>query len=44
LFGPFQETLEHSLGFHLGALISHSFFRDDRVDFDFDGMTLTLVK
>jgi hypothetical protein len=44
LFGPFPESLEHSLGFRLGGLISHTFFRDYRVDFDFEKMTLTLIQ
>ena len=44
LYGPFPESLETSMGFRIGGLISHSFFRDFAVDFDFEKMKITLRK
>ncbi len=38
--GPF--TLEDALGFHIGGLISHGFFRSYAVTFDFRSMRLLL--
>ncbi len=42
LIGPFPEPLELSQGFRIGGLISHAFFRDYTVQFDFDSMKLRL--
>jgi len=42
VFGPFPASLEHGLGFRLGGLISHAFFRSYRVTFDFVRMSLNL--
>ena len=42
LFGPFPEALENSRGFRIGGLVSHAFFRDYTVTFDFDEMEITL--
>lgn len=39
-FGPFPESLEYSLGFRIGGIISHQFFRSYALTFDFDGMRL----
>lgn len=42
LYGPFPDALEEGLGFHLGGLISHQFFRNYRVTFDFHAMVIYL--
>lgn len=44
LFGPFPESLEHGMEFRIGGLISHAFFRDYAVSFDFDAMLIRLTK
>jgi Aspartyl protease len=44
LFGPFPAALETRFGFRIGGLISHEFFRNDAVTFDFDTMQLRLKK
>jgi hypothetical protein len=38
--GPFPPQLEWDLGFHLGGLISHQFFRPGALTLDFDAMRL----
>lgn len=43
-FGPFPESLEYSLGFRIGGIISHQFFRSYALTFDFDGMRLFLKR
>ncbi|MCE7996175.1 MAG: tetratricopeptide repeat protein [Roseivirga sp.] len=40
LFGPFPPGLEHSMGFRIGGLISHAFFRPYAVTFDFVKMRI----
>lgn len=42
--GAFPPTLENSLGFRLGGLISHSFFKPYKVTFDFVKMQMTLAE
>jgi hypothetical protein len=42
VYGAFPESLEHGLGFRIGGLISHGFFRNYRVSFDFKTMKLYL--
>jgi len=37
-----SEILGYHLGFHVGGLISHQFFRDGSLTFDFNGMRLLL--
>ncbi len=44
LFGPFPESLEKSMGFRIGGLISHAFFRDYSVTFDFQAMKMMLSR
>ncbi len=44
LFGPFPPALETRFGFRIGGLISHEFFRNYAVTFDFDKMQLKLKK
>ena len=41
-FGPFPESLEHKLGFRIGGLVSHAFFRGCAVTFDFSRMRLLI--
>ncbi len=43
-FGPFPMSLEYSLGFRVGGIISHQFFRPYALTFDFTGMRLFLKK
>jgi Aspartyl protease len=43
-FGPFPDSLENSLGFRIGGIISHQFFRPYALTFDFRGMRLFLTK
>ena len=38
--GPFPPQLEWDLGFHLGGLISHQFFRSGALTLDFAAMRL----
>lgn len=40
--GPFPPKLEWDLGFHLGGLISHQFFRSGALTLDFAAMRLRL--
>jgi predicted aspartyl protease len=40
LFGPFPPSLEHACGFKIGGLISHEFFRNHTVKFDYRNMTM----
>ncbi len=40
VFGPFPPSLEHACGFKIGGLISHEFFRNHTVKFDYRSMTL----
>ncbi|MBI4538041.1 MAG: aspartyl protease family protein [Gemmatimonadetes bacterium] len=42
VFGPFPPSLEHNLGFRIGGLISHGFFRGHALTLDFTGMRLFL--
>ncbi|WP_420643966.1 aspartyl protease family protein [Candidatus Leptofilum sp.] len=42
IYGPFPPSLEHGLGFHVGGLISHGFFRSFALTFDFNKMRLIL--
>lgn len=42
VFGAFPETLEYSLGFRIGGIISHQFFRTNSVTFDFDSMQIVI--
>jgi hypothetical protein len=44
LFGPFPPLLEHTHGFRIGGLISHTFFKPYDVVFDFTGMRLLLKR
>ena len=41
-FGPFPPSLEYSLGFRVGGIISHQFFKPYSLTFDFTGMRLFL--
>jgi hypothetical protein len=41
-FGPFPESLELRYGFRIGGLVSHTFFRQYAVTFDFTAMRLHL--
>jgi predicted aspartyl protease len=43
-FGPFPAVLEMRFGFRLGGLISHAFFRNHALTFDFGAMELRLTK
>ncbi len=38
--GPFPPQLEWDLGFHIGGLVSHQFFRPGALTLDFDAMRL----
>ena len=40
LYGPFPPAIEHSYGLRIGGLISHEFFRNHTVIFDYSKMTL----
>ena len=40
LYGPFPPTLETSMGFRIGGLISHTFFKPYKVTFDFVKMRI----
>jgi hypothetical protein len=42
LFGPFPPSLEHDFGFKISGLISHEFFRNHTVVFDYSKMMLYL--
>ena len=44
VYGAFPDPFEESLGFHLGGIISHQFFRPYAVTFDFDSMKMVLRK
>ncbi len=44
VYGAFPDSFEESLGFHLGGIISHQFFRPYAVTFDFDSMKIVLRK
>jgi hypothetical protein len=44
IFGPFPPSLEHSHGFRIGGLVSHTFFRPYDVVFDFTGMRLLMKR
>ncbi len=41
-FGPFPPSLEYSMGFRIGGIVSHQFFRPYALTFDFTGMRLFL--
>lgn len=43
-FGPFPSKLEFSEGFRIAGIISHQFFRQYALTFDFEGMRLFLIK
>ena len=43
LFGPFPSFLERAFGYRIAGIVSHAFFRDWRVTFDFDRMRLVLA-
>ena len=43
-FGPFPPSLEYAMGFRIGGIISHQFFRPYALTFDFTGMRLFLKK
>jgi predicted aspartyl protease len=43
-YGPFPDSLENNLGFRIGGLISHDFFKSHALTFDFTGMRLFLTK
>jgi hypothetical protein len=40
--GPFPRQLEWDMGFHIGGLISHQFFRPGALTLDFDAMRLRI--
>jgi predicted aspartyl protease len=40
--GAFPESVEHACGFRIGGLVSHGFFRDSRVTFDFERMEMII--
>ncbi|WP_420632207.1 aspartyl protease family protein [Candidatus Leptofilum sp.] len=42
IYGPFPPSLEDGLGFRMGGLISHGFFRNFALTFDFNTMKLYL--
>lgn len=42
IFGAFPPTLERSMGFRIGGIVSHAFLRSWSVTFDFDRMQLLL--
>ena len=42
IYGPFPPSLEHGFGFRIGGLISHGFFRNFALTFDFRTMKLSL--
>lgn len=44
IFGAFPQTLEISQGFRIGGLLSHGFFRQFVVTFDFEKMQIFLYK
>jgi len=44
VYGAFPPSLESSLGFDVGGIISHQFFRPYAVTFDFRNMQLILRK
>jgi Aspartyl protease/Tetratricopeptide repeat len=41
LLGAFPATLEYGHGFRIGGLVSHSFFRERRITFDFKKMIVS---
>jgi hypothetical protein len=43
-FGPFPPSLEYSLGFRIGGIISHQFFRPYALTLDFTGMRFFLKR
>jgi hypothetical protein len=43
-FGGFPMQTEYALGFRIGGIISHGFFRPYALTFDFDRMQLLLTK
>lgn len=44
LYGAFPFSLENHFGFRIGGLISHGFFRNYKTVFDFQTMTLHLIR
>ncbi len=44
LYGPFPPTLESSLGFRIGGLISHTFFKPFKITFNFEKMLIYAEK
>jgi hypothetical protein len=44
IFGPFPPSLEHSHGFRIAGLVSHTFFKPYDVVFDFTGMRLLMAR
>lgn len=44
IFGPFPPSLENGLGVHIGGIVSHGFFNDHTVTFDFVRMKITVRK
>jgi hypothetical protein len=44
LAGPFPPSLETSTGVHIGGIVSHAFFRNDAITFDFGNMVLWVEK
>lgn len=44
VYGPFPPHLENAFGFHIGGLISHSFFRPYALTLDFTGMRYFLKR
>jgi hypothetical protein len=42
-FGPFPDVLEYGQGFHIGGLISHTFFRPYSLTLDFSKMKIYLT-
>lgn len=43
-YGPFTSSFEKSFGFTVGGLISHEFFRNHTIIFDFSGMLLHIKR
>lgn len=44
LYGTFPPALENGLGIHIGGVVSHAFFHNYTVTFDFVSMTIDLKK
>lgn len=44
MHGAFPASLERSLGFRIGGIVSHAFFRPWRVTFDFETMRVVLER